>query len=95
MIVHVIDIRESTLDGLIAVLEPHDFERMAAVEMRLVSESNRVPCCVVDCDRHAGGEILVHRRHSKRPEEPAYLCAEHIEWHSVGDALRLRVESNR
>lgn len=95
MIVHVIDIRESTGNGLVAVLDPHNFERLAEAEMRLVSESHGIACCVVECNRIAGGEIVVHRRHSKRPTETVYLCAEHIERHSVGDALRLRVESNR
>lgn len=95
MIVHTIDIRESGPDGLVAILEPHDFERQTAVEMRLVSEAHAIVCCVVECKRMAGGEVTVHRRHSKRPTETVYLCAEHIEWHSLGDTLRLRMESNR
>lgn len=40
-------------------------------------------------------EITVHRRHSRRLSESAYLCVGHSEAHREGVALRLRVESNR
>ena len=95
MIVHSIDIRESGPDGLIAVLEPHDFPRSEAVEARLVSERHLLGCFVQGCERDSGVGIDVHRRHSRRPSETAYLCAEHMEAHRTGTTLRLVVESNR
>ena len=95
MIVHVVDIRESGPDGLIAVLDPHESERSTAAEARLVSEAHRIDCAAERCDRWAGAEIVVHRRHSRRPSETAYLCNDHLADHRAGGWLRLRMESNR
>ena len=95
MIVHNVDIRESGPDGLIVILEPHDFPRSGEVEGRLVSEAHRIGCFVPDCPRSGGTEIVLHRRHSKRPTEEAYLCAFHFDEHRAQEPVRLIVVSNR
>ena len=95
MIVHAIDIRESGAAGLIAVLEAHDFPRAGEAEARVVSERHLLGCFVQGCERDAWSEIVVHRRHSRRLSETAYLCAGHMEAHRSGTTLRLVVESNR
>lgn len=94
MIVHVIDLRESGPDGLIAILEPHDFPRAGEAEARRW-ETGLTECFVQGCDRSSRSEIVVHRLYSRRLSETAYLCAKHMEAHQTGASLRLRVESNR
>lgn len=94
MIVHNIDIRESGPDGLIAILEPHAEVRSPGVETHPVYGS-WASCAVQDCTWDADGEMTVHRRHSKRLEEAAYICDAHLTAHQLGETLRLVVESNR
>lgn len=95
MIIHNVTIRESGPDGLIVVLEPHGFPRAGEAEARLVSEAHRIGCFVPDCPRSGGSEMVIHRRHSKRPTEEVYLCAFHFDEHRAGETLRLVVVSNR
>lgn len=95
MIIHTVDIRESGPDGLVAVLEPHDRnDRSLAVEADPIG-AYPYRCAAVDCEAPAWGGVTIHRRHSRRYIEIVYLCAEDIERHRTGEALRFRVESNR
>lgn len=95
MIVHIVDIRESGPAGLIAVLKGHNFARAGEAEARLISEAHGIMCYVEGCDRGAGYEIVLHRRHSRHYDEIAYLCATDCNRHQDGEPLRLRVESHR
>lgn len=94
MIVHVVDIRESGPDGLIAVLAPCEPQRSLEVE---ADGCGGWDCVVQKCPsvRPWGGAVALHRRHSRREREDVFLCAGHIKDHREGKPLRLVLESNR
>lgn len=91
MIVHVIDMRESGPDGMVAVIEPHAELRSADVETVPV-DGAWLLCAIEGCHGDSAGKMTVHVRHSRRLDEIAYLCEPHIRLHASGEQLRLVVE---